>query len=167
MKKNLVCLLITCSILSFSSSLKVNAISMDTQNSSTISIEEGEKVTAPIPKLAKLDQISPNQIEITYDNDVDVKLGVKPSNYWVQSLCDTKPKGIASLGKTDKVNSKNSLTDKMVKIEQKPGSLRTFVLTFNDKITKDAQYKLIICYVTAPGAEPYNGDNGSISFMGK
>lgn len=167
MKKNLIYLLLTCSVISFSSPIKANAISVINEPTCNISMEKSEKEIAPIPKLVSLNQISPNQIEISYNIDVDTTLGTKPSNYWIQSLSEATPNGIASLGKTDKVNSNNALTDKMVKIEAKDGSNKTFILTFNDKINKREQYKLIICYVTTPGATPYNGDNGAISFVGK
>lgn len=120
-----------------------------------------------IPKLAKLTQISPNQIEITYDRDVDTSLGTKATNYWVQDLVNNTPEGIASLGKDDKVNNNNSLTVNKVKIEAKEDSQRTFVITFDRDIQKGAEYKLIICYVTVPGAHPYSGDNGMMKFIGK
>ena len=120
-----------------------------------------------IPMLAKTQQISSNQIEITYDRDVDMKLGTKATNYWIQDTMNDVPKGIATLGKNDKVNDKNSLTDKKVKIESKNGSAKTFILTFNQDIPKGAEYKLIICYVTVEGAPAYNGDNGSATFVGK
>lgn len=120
-----------------------------------------------IPKLVKLTQISPNQIEITYDRDVDTSLGTKASNYWVQDLVNKTAEGIASLGKDDKVNNNNSLTVNQVKIEAKEDSQRTFVITFDRDIPKGAEYKLIICYVTVPGAPPYSGDNGMMTFVGK
>ena len=120
-----------------------------------------------IPKLVKFEQISPNQIQITYDRDVDMKLGTKASNYWIQSTISDTPKGIATLGKNDKVNAKNSLTDNMVKIKPVEGSAKTFILTFNQDIPKGEKYKLIICYVTVKGAPPYNGDNGTALFVGK
>lgn len=120
-----------------------------------------------IPKLVKLTQISPNQIEITYDRDVDTSLGTKASNYWVQDLVNKTAEGIASLGKDDKVNNNNSLTVNQVKIEAKEDSQRTFVITFDRNIPKGAEYKLIICYVTVPGAPPYSGDNGMMTFVGK
>ncbi|MGG7076521.1 hypothetical protein [Clostridium sardiniense] len=120
-----------------------------------------------IPKLMKVNQISPNQIEISYDRDVDVELGSKATNYWVQDTMNDKPKGIASLGKNDKVEAKNSLTDDKVRIEAKEDSQRTFVLTFSKDIPKGAEYKLIICYVTVEGAPPYTGDNGMMTFVGK
>lgn len=120
-----------------------------------------------IPKLIKLTQISPNQIQITYDRDVDTSLAIKATNYWVQDLVNSKPEGIASLGKDEKINSKNSLTENEVRIEPKEDSQRTFVITFDRDIPKGAEYKLIICYVTVPGAPPYSGDNGMMTFVGK
>lgn len=120
-----------------------------------------------IPKLTGITQISPNQIEITYDRDVDVSLGIKATNYWVQDLVNKTPEGIASLGKDEKINSKNSLTENEVRIEPKEGSQRIFVMTFSRNIPKGAEYRLIICYVTVPGAPPYSGDNGMMTFVGK
>lgn len=120
-----------------------------------------------IPKLIKLTQISPNQIQITYDRDVDTSLAIKATNYWVQDLVNSKPEGIASLGKDEKINSKNSLTENEVRIEPKEDSQRTFVITFDRDIPKGAEYKFIICYVTVPGAPPYSGDNGMMTFVGK
>ncbi|KJU71605.1 hypothetical protein [Clostridium baratii] len=120
-----------------------------------------------IPKLVKLTQISPNQIQITYDRDVDTSLAIKATNYWVQDLVNKTPEGIASLGKDEKINSKNSLTENEVRIEPKEDSQRIFVITFDRDIPKGAEYKLIICYVTVPGAPPYSGDNGMMTFVGK
>lgn len=127
----------------------------------------GENKEFPIPKLAKLEQISPNQIQISYDRDVDMKLGTRATNYWVQSTRHARPTGIATLGKDDKVNSTNSLTDKKVKIQSKDGSSKTFILTFDQIIPRGEEYKLIICYVTVEGAPPYSGDNGMATFVGK
>lgn len=120
-----------------------------------------------IPKLTKLTQISPNQIEITYDRDVEVPLGIKATNYWVQDLKNKTAEGIASLGKDDQVNSKNSLTNNEVKIESKEDSQRTFVITFSRDIPRGAEYNLIIHNVTVPGAQPHSGDNGMMNFVGK
>ncbi len=121
----------------------------------------------PIPMLVKSQQISPNQIQICYDRDVDVMLGMKPTNYWIQDTMNVRPEGIATLGRNDKVNSRNSLTRKMVNIKSANGSTRTFILTFNQDITSGAQYKVIICYVTVKGAPPYSGNNGMATFIGK
>ncbi|SHK24073.1 hypothetical protein SAMN02745163_03464 [Clostridium cavendishii DSM 21758] len=120
-----------------------------------------------IPKLLSGKQLSANQLEITYDKDVDPALATKASNYWIQSTKQDKPEGIATLGKDEKVSDKNSLTDKMVKIVPKDGSSKTFILTFKDKIKTGQEYKLIICYVTVKGAPPYKGDNGKALFVGK
>ena len=121
----------------------------------------------PIPMLVKLQQLSPNQIQISYDRDVDMRLGMKPTNYWIQDMINVRPEGIATLGRNDKVNSGNSLTSNMVNIKSANGSARTFILTFNQVIPKGKQYKLIICYVTVKGAPPYSGDNGMAIFTGK
>jgi len=102
-----------------------------------------------------------------YDRDVDKKLGTKATNYWIQDTKNVKPKHIATLGKNDKVNADNSLTDNLVKISSKDGSAKTFILTFSQDIPKGEEYKLIICYVTVEGAPPYSGDNGAATFVGK
>lgn len=120
-----------------------------------------------IPKLMKVNQISPNQIEISYDRDIDVELGTKAINYWIQDTMNDKPKGIASFGKNDKVDARNSLTDSKVRIEAKEDSQRTFVLTFSKDIPKGAEYKLIISNVTIEGAPSYSGENGIMTFVGK
>ncbi len=121
----------------------------------------------PIPMLVKLEQISPTQIQISYDRDVDVMLGTKSTNYWVKDTMNAIPRGIATLGKDDNVNSGNSLTDSLVRISPKNGSAKTFILTFNRAIPSGAEYMLIICYVTVKGAPPYSGANGMATFIGK
>lgn len=168
MKKYLNYLLILCTVMVVQS-LWIGNVSAkptaDIYGTSVISMNKNEEF--PIPKLVKAEQISRNQLQISYDRDVDMKLGTKATNYWVQSTKNVRPKGIATLGKNDKVNNRNSLTDNMVKIESKDGSAKTFILTFNEDITQGEEYKLIICYVTVEGAPPYSGDNGSATFIGK
>ncbi|ACD53594.1 hypothetical protein ST12_08390 [Clostridium botulinum] len=138
---------------------------MENADTSICTADKSEKF--PIPMLVKLDQISPNQVQISYDRDVDIKLATKSTNYWIQDIANAKPKGIATLGKNDKVNDKNSLTDSMVKIQSKDGSAKTFILTLDKNIPKGTEYKLIICYVTVEGAPAYSGDNGMSTFVGK
>ncbi len=138
---------------------------MENADTSICTADKSEKF--PIPMLVKLDQISANQVQISYDRDVDIKLATKSTNYWIQDIVNDKPKGIATLGKNDKVNDKNSLTDSMVKIQSKDGSAKTFILTLDKNIPKGAEYKLIICYVTVEGAPAYSGDNGMSTFVGK
>ncbi|MCB2290801.1 hypothetical protein LGK97_13730 [Clostridium sp. CS001] len=121
----------------------------------------------PIPMLVSLEQLSPNQIQISYDRDVDVRLGMKPTNYWVKDTMNASPKGIATLGSNDSVNAGNSLTSSLVRIEPKNSSAKTFILTFNRPIPSGSEYMLIICYVTIKGAPPYSGDNGMAIFTGK
>ena len=128
---------------------------------------KGKDVKSPIPMLMKTEQVSPNKIQISYDRDVDIKLGTKATNYWIQDTLNAIPKGIGTLGKEDKVNATNSLMDSMVKIEPTNGSAKTFTLTFNQSIPRGSEYMLIICYVTVPGAPPYSGDNGMAIFIGK
>lgn len=168
MKKNLTCFLMACTVMVVQLFLGSNVSAIPTIDISTTSLstsEENEEF--PIPKLVKAEQISPNQLQISYDRDVDMKLGTKATNYWVQDTKNTSPKDIATLGKDDKVNSNNSLTDNLVKINSKDGSGKTFILTFSKNIPKGEQYKLIVCYVTVVGAPPYSGDNGMATFVGK
>ncbi|NNU74333.1 hypothetical protein [Clostridium estertheticum] len=127
----------------------------------------GMAMQFPIPRLEKLEQLSPTQIQISYDRDVDVMLGMKSTNYWIKDTLNTSPKGIATLGKNDNVNAGNSLTDSMVRVDSRNGSARTFILTFNQTIPTGAEYMLIICYVTVAGTPPYSGDNGMATFIGK
>ena len=167
MKRFLSCFLVACGIFTTQVLLKANADAEAAKDIPTLALTSVNKnVDYPIPKLLEVVQISPNQIQVTYDRDVDMDLGKKPTNCWIQSTKNDKPKGIATLGKNDKVNKDNSLTDKNVKIESKDNSANTFILTFNDKIKKGEEYKLIICYVTVKGAPAYNGDNGMGTFIG-
>ncbi|WAG68196.1 DUF4175 domain-containing protein (plasmid) [Clostridium estertheticum] len=131
-----------------------------------VNVENDDNVRLPIPMLVRLEQLSPNQIQISYDMDVDVRLGMKSTNYWIKDTMNVIPEGIATLGMNDSVNAGNSLTNSNVKIDSKNGSARTFILTFNQDIPRGAEYMLIICYVTVKGAPPYSGDNGMATFTG-
>ena len=130
-------------------------------------MENDDNMRLPIPMLVRLEQISSNQIQISYDMDVDVRLGMKSTNYWIKDTMNVIPKGIATLGMNDSVNARNSLTNSKVRIDSKNGSARTFILTFNQVIPRGAEYMLIICYVTVKGAPPYSGDNGMATFTGR
>ncbi len=167
MKKYLSCFLIACTVIAMQSFgvMEVSAspvIDISNTHLNTVSNKASE-----IPKLVKVDQISPNQLQISYDINVDMELGTKATNYWVQDTKNIKPEYIATLGKNEKVNNNNSLTDQLVKINSKDGSAKTFILTFSQDIPKGKEYKLIICYVTVEGAPPYSGDNGMAIFVGK
>ena len=105
---------------------------------------QDDKRQFPIPMLVSLQQLSSNQIQISYDRDVDVMKGMKATNYWVKDIMNASPEGIATLSKNASVNAGNSLTSSMVKIEPKSGSARTFILTFNQAIPSGAEYMLII-----------------------
>lgn len=120
-----------------------------------------------VPMLQSLSQLSPNQLQVTYDQPVDRVKGMTPTNYWIQSTTDATPTGIATLGKNDQVNASNSLTSSKVTITAPDNQNQRFILTFNQSIPKGMTYKLIICYVTTPGAPPYSGDNGSAVFVGQ
>ncbi|MDD7794106.1 hypothetical protein [Clostridium sp. 'White wine YQ'] len=131
-----------------------------------VSAKEMDK-KSPIPMVVKVEQTAPNQIQVTYDRDVDTKLGSKITNYWIQDTKNDTPKGIATLGKNDKVNQNNSLKDNLAKINPVASSQKTFVITFNQSIPKGEEYKVIVCYVTVPGAPAFTGDNGMGTFIGK
>ncbi|GFZ29812.1 hypothetical protein CSC2_03380 [Clostridium zeae] len=120
-----------------------------------------------IPRLLKAEQISANQIKITYDRDVDKNLAVQPANYWIKDLKNEEPEGIATVGQNCEADKNNSLTRDIVKIESKNGLLNVYILTFKSKIPKGEQYKLVICNITVEGAQPYHGDNGAGMFAGK
>ncbi|WP_088043651.1 hypothetical protein [Bacillus sp. EAC] len=120
-----------------------------------------------IPKLTDIVQVSTNQLLITYDQQVDINSATKPSNYWIQSMTDLRPTGIATLGKRGKINSQNSLTNDEVKIAKVQGDNNSFLLTFNQNIPSKKKYRMIVCYVTTPGGAPYNGDNGMVEFTTK
>jgi hypothetical protein len=130
-------------------------------------MENNYNMRLPIPMLERLEQLSPNQIQISYDMDVDVRLGMKLTNYWIKDMMNIIPEGIATLGRNDSVNAGNSLTNSMVRIDSKNGSARTFILTFDQVIPRGAEYMLIICYVTGKGSPPYSGDNGIATFTGR
>ena len=130
-------------------------------------MEDDDNREFPIPMLVKLEQLSPTQIQISYDRDVDVRLGMKATNYWIKDTMNARAEGIATLGRDDNVNAGNSLTASKVRIDSKNGSAKTFILTFNQVIPRGAEYMLIICYVTVKGAPPYSGDNGMTTFIGK
>ncbi|MDU4891676.1 MAG: hypothetical protein E6344_14930 [Clostridium sp.] len=167
MKRFLSCFFIVCTLMMIQSPWCSEASAEQFIKTSTNSLRSINEAEFPIPKLVKLDQISPNQIQISYDMDVDMALGTTSTNYWIQDTKNDKPQYIATLGKNDKVNASNSLTDDLVKINSKDGSSKTFILTFSQDIPKGKEYKLIICYVTVKGAPPYSGDNGSATFTGK
>lgn len=128
---------------------------------------EEAMINQSIPMLKSLKQISKNQLELTYDQDVDLTKATTATNYWVQSLNKAKPSGISTLGKNDKVNASNSLIPDKVTITQKDSSHQTFILTFKNDVSKDMEYKLIICYITIPNGSPYSGNNGSSTFVGQ
>ncbi|WP_238886663.1 hypothetical protein [Clostridium sp. YIM B02551] len=137
------------------------------ENYSHVSIAKEMDKKFPVPMVVKVEQTAPNQVQVTYDKDVDTKLGNKITNYWVQDVKNVTPKGVATLGKNDKVNQNNSLKDNLAKISPVAGSQKTFVITFSQSIPKGEEYKVVVCYVTVPGAPAYTGDNGMGTFIGK
>jgi hypothetical protein len=167
MKKYLSCFLIVCAVIAMQPFGAAEVSATPVIESSITSLNTVMNREFSIPKLVKVEQISSNQIQVSYDMDVDTELGTKPTNYWIQDMKNVKPKYIATLGKNDKVNANNSLTDNLVKINSKDGSAKTFILTFSQDIPRGEEYKLIICYVTVKGAPPYSGDNGTATFVGE
>lgn len=167
MKKLISFVLLLGTFISVQFAVANNVKALPTTDYSIYSATAKENNDQTVPMLSSLEQISANQIQISYDREVDVSKGTKATNYWVQDTMNLSPKGVATLGKNESVNTSNSLRDGLVKIQQKDGSAKTFILTFNKNITKGAEYKLIICYVTVPGAPPYSGDNGMMTFVGK
>lgn len=149
------CALLICSVFT-TGSVAVGACSVDTK-----------KTESPVPMVKSVHQIGDNALEVVFDQAVDGTKAVKPENYWVQSLSDKKPSGIATLGKKDKINADNSLTSKTVQIEPKDSTNTVFVLTFKDNITTNGKYRVIVCYITVPGAGDFTGDNGAAEFVGK
>jgi hypothetical protein len=136
-------------------------------NTSVSPVEKNSNFT--IPMILKLEQTALNQIEITYDRDVDMGQAMKLTNYWIQDTMYAKPKGIATLGKNDKMNVGNSLAinKNRVSILSKRGSTKTFIISFNKYIPIGVEYKLTISNVKVEGAPPYSGDNGTAIFVGK
>lgn len=130
-----------------------------------------DKGQIAIPIVTSTKQISPNQVQVAYDRDVDIRSASKPSNYWIQSTNEDKPTGIATLGKNDKVNASNALTSDKVDIKPVDGSKKSFILTFRQNITPKMQYRIIVCYVTIPGSIGFTGDNigpsGNNTFIGQ
>ncbi|RKP48892.1 hypothetical protein D7Z26_21255 [Cohnella endophytica] len=131
------------------------------------SAQQSKKRQAQIPMLSQLSQISPNQLQVTYDQPVDQTKGTTPGNYWIQSTTEVTPTGIATLGKNDSVNNGNALTADKVMIQPVANNAQSFMLTFKQDIPKGMSYKMIICYVTQPGEPPYTGANGSAVFVGQ
>lgn len=125
---------------------------------------EAEEI-APMLQVAK--QVAPNKLQITYDKAADNAKATDISNYWIQNLDSNEAVGVASLGKDQKINAGNALSEKKAKVVALNGSEMEFEITFREPITPGVNYKLIICYVSAPGAKQYDGDNGTVAFTGQ
>ena len=108
----------------------------------------------PIPMLQNLTQLSSNQLKITYDREVDQVKGTTASNYWIQSLSEEIPTGIATLGKNDQIAPANALNASQVMIQPTDGSNKSFLLTFSQPITTGKPYKMTICYSPFRAALP-------------
>jgi hypothetical protein len=120
-----------------------------------------------IPKIADIFQVSTNQILVTFDSQVDIYLGTKASFYWIQSLSDKIPTGIASLGSKSQFNARNALSNNQVTITKVQGDNNSFLLTFKQEIPSNKRFKLAVRHLHAPGAKPFDGINGMKVFTGK
>lgn len=150
-------------------STKVNGSAAETSEKKESSSEQQQTMSKKeaVPMVKSVKQITKNQIELTFDKEVDTTKATTPNNYWVQSVLDSKPEGVATLGKKDKLISSNALTSDLVIIAPVDDSNKVFLMTFKNDITPEKEYKLIVCYITTPGAGEYKGDNGSGIFKGK
>lgn len=126
-----------------------------------------KKKENPIPKLISVEQIAPNTIKVTYDKPVDSNKAVELKNYWVQSLQENESDDIASLGRGDKADDSNVLSEEKAQIIAQDNTNKAFLIRFKQKIPAGKQYKVIICHITVPEAEPYTGNNGEMNFTGK
>jgi len=120
-----------------------------------------------IPNLAGIFQVSTNQILVTFDSQVDLNLGTKASFYWIQSLSDKIPTGIASLGSKSQFNARNALSNNQVTITKVQGDNNSFLLTFKQEIPSNKRFKLAVRHLHAPGGKPFDGINGMKVFTGK
>ncbi|MGG0178622.1 hypothetical protein [Gottfriedia acidiceleris] len=120
-----------------------------------------------IPYLADIFQVSTNQILVTFDSEVDLNLGTKASFYWIQSLSDKIPTGIASLGSKSQFNARNALSNNQVTITKVQGDNNSFLLTFKQEIPSNKRFKLAVRHLHAPGGKPFDGMNGMKVFTGK
>ncbi|UPM55784.1 hypothetical protein [Gottfriedia acidiceleris] len=120
-----------------------------------------------IPFLANIFQVSTNQILVTFDSQVDPNLGTKASFYWIQSLSDKIPTGIASLGSKSQFNARNALSNNQVTITKVQGDNNSFLLTFKQEIPSNKRFKLAVRHLHAPGGKPFDGINGMKVFTGK
>ncbi|PGS49563.1 hypothetical protein [Bacillus sp. AFS041924] len=128
---------------------------------------KSKQTVTQIPKLTDIFQVSTNQILITFDTQVDINLGTKASVYWIQSLSEQIPTGIASLGSNGNFNSRNALSDNQVSIRKVQGDNNSFLLTFKQEIPSHKRFKLVVRNLNAAGGKPYNGENGVKVFTGK
>ena len=125
------------------------------------------QIVNKIPYLAEIFQVSTNQILVTFDSQVDINLGTKASYYWIQSLSDTIPTGIASLGSKSQFNTRNALSNNQVTITKVQGDNNSFLLTFKQEIPSNKRFKLAVRHLHAPGGKPFDGINGMKVFTGK
>lgn len=161
MKRFLVCALVGVALFS----VQANATSTISETRSVFVFKGEDEVKAPMIK--SVNQVAPNIIEITFNNAVNSKNAINPTNYWIQTIKDEKPSGLATLGKKDKPSKENALTAKMVKITTDDKENKTFTLKFNEDIPSGVKYRLIINNISNEKGTEFKGDNGSKVFEGK
>lgn len=112
-----------------------------------------------IPVITSVKQISPTQIQITFDRDVEYVHATNPRNYWVRDTNSMLPTGIASIGRVGTTTEKNTLKSEDVKITSLGGSKKHFTFTFKKEILKNIDYKLQASNISCDGFGGYSGDN--------
>lgn len=157
--KLLLFLIFMISLISFSTEIQA-------QNINTY-LDYNLQQVQPYPVLKNLNQVSSNQLEITFDTATNSVYAVQPKNYWIQNVNGDTLDQVSSIGKKDKTTNQNCLTNEMVKIKPKNASNKTFIMTFKDDITSNKKYKLIICFVPSNNKSTFNGRNGAITFIGE
>lgn len=141
-----------------------SAAILDNNISSNICMTE---VNDDIPLLVSVIQVAPDTMEVHFSLPVNIEKATNPNNYWIQTLDQESPKDIATLGKNEKLTTKNSLTKDKASISQKESSDKTFVIKLAQSIPSKANYRLFVFFIPVTNATEYKGLNGSFSFTGK
>lgn len=111
-----------------------------------------------IPCVLEVKLVSNNQLEVIFDKPVDVQSATHPANYWIRSS-EAKAKGVASLGKDEKISDMNALKKEQVCIKPKDNTNKVMVMTFVEEATPEVSYSLIPCFINMPKAMGYKGGN--------
>lgn len=141
-----------------------SAAILDNNMSSDICMTE---VNDDIPLLISVIQVAPDTMEVHFNLPVNIEKATNPNNYWIQTLDAENSKDIATLGKNEKLTSKNSLTKDKASISQKESSEKTVVLKLPQNIPSKANYRLYVFFVPVTNSAEYKGLNGSFVFTGK